>query len=190
MTHIRYTTPPGCRTDCQAGKCDTLSGSWGFLPAELSRGLRRGLRPSSTAGLKTVHPCRGAMPPDDTIRDDPACRGACDLRCPTRPTRLTRPLRQRTSSASSIRQRTSSASSDKTTRPVRLDPRPLPLSITFIIWLVLNPYSSRVACFALLPALFPYIPLSIALRPSRCYSFRQRFVLNVVRDNILNCQKY
>ena len=63
------TTPLGCRTHQSGNQCDTLSGSWGFLPAELSRGLRRGLRPSSTPGLKTVHPFRGAMPPTD-----PVCR--------------------------------------------------------------------------------------------------------------------
>ena len=63
MTHIRYTTPIGCRTDCLTGKCDTLAGSWGFLPADPSRGLRRGLRPSDHRAMKNA-PLRGASPPD------------------------------------------------------------------------------------------------------------------------------
>ena len=66
---IKYDPDRVSHSPGKLGKCDTLSGSWGFLPAELSRGLRRGLRPSLTPGLKTVHPCRGAMPPTD-----PVCR--------------------------------------------------------------------------------------------------------------------
>ena len=40
-----------------------LTGAWGFFPTELCRGLRRGIRPSSTTGLNTEHPCRGASLP-------------------------------------------------------------------------------------------------------------------------------
>ena len=58
--HIWYTTPTGGRTYRSGNQCDTLAGSWRFLHTELSRGLRRGLRPSSTPGLNTEHPCRGA----------------------------------------------------------------------------------------------------------------------------------
>ena len=51
-------------------KCDTLPGSWGFFPTELSRGLRRGVRPSSTPGRNTEHPCRGASPSDSADSSD------------------------------------------------------------------------------------------------------------------------
>ena len=71
--HSRYTTPPGCRTPRVGLIVRPLAGSRGFFPTDLPRGLRRGLRPSSTLGLNTEHPCRGASLPDSD-RDDPACR--------------------------------------------------------------------------------------------------------------------
>ena len=45
------TTPIGCRTPRASLIVRPLAGSRGFFPADLSRGLRRGLRPSSTPGL-------------------------------------------------------------------------------------------------------------------------------------------
>ena len=50
-------TPPGCRTDCLIGKCDTLAGSRDCLrcPVHGSSGLR-----PSTTWLKSGHPYRGA----------------------------------------------------------------------------------------------------------------------------------
>ena len=44
------------------GKLDSATpvGVEGIFPTELSRGHRRGLRPSLTPGLNTEHPCRGA----------------------------------------------------------------------------------------------------------------------------------
>ena len=57
--HLRYTTPPGCRTYQSVNQCDTLAGS-----RDLAMPFPRviGATPLDP-GLKNGHPCRGASFP-------------------------------------------------------------------------------------------------------------------------------